>query len=343
MFGLFSRSKAVSAQVNGTVITVQPKETLLQAALRQGIDFPHSCRVGGCATCKCQLTSGRVRQLTDAGYVLSDDELDRGFILACQSVPRTDVCIQVDLARGPACRAVPGRVIRHEQLTHDISHLRIQLDEPLPHRAGQHAQLSLDSLPGVSRSYSFASRPQADSIVNFFVRGVPGGVFTSQVQGRSLVGQTVVVDGPHGDFFLRPAQAPLLLMAGGSGLAPLLAMLEEALAEGVCRPVVLMFGARTRADLYALDAIEHLRGQWPARFDFLPILSAEPPGSTWTGLRGLVTELVATHAPTGCHAYLCGPPAMVDAAASLLLKQGVDPAHVHADRFITRGDVAAAA
>lgn len=343
MFGLFSRPKAVSAQVNDTVITVEPKETLLQAALRQGIAFPHSCRVGGCAACKCQLVHGRVRQLTDAGYILSDDELDRGFILACQSVPRTDVSIQVDLERGRACRQVPGKVIRHVQLTHDISHLRIQLDESLSYRAGQYAQLSLDSLPGVSRSYSFASQAQADATVNFFVRWVPEGAFTSRVQGRSLVGQGVVVEGPHGDFFLRPAPAPLLLMAGGSGLAPLLALLEEALDEGVRRPVVLLFGARTQADLYALDVIDRLRGQWPEAFAFLPILSAEPAGSAWGGLRGLVADLIPTHAPPGCHAYLCGPPAMVDAAAAQLLKQGVDPAHVHADRFTTQGDVAAAA
>ena len=343
MFGLFSRPKAVSAQINDTVITVEPKETLLQAALRQGIDFPHSCRVGGCASCKCQLLEGRVRQLTDAGYILSDDELDRGFVLACQSVPRTDVRIQVDLERSQACRKVPGRVIRHEQLTHDISHLRIQLDESLSHRGGQYAQLSLDSLPGVSRSYSFASRAQNDAVVNFFVRWVPNGVFTSQVQGRSLVGQTVVVEGPHGDFFLRPAQAPLLLMAGGSGLAPLLALLQEALAEGVKRPVVLLFGARTQADLYAQGEIERLRSQWPASFEFLPILSEEPAGSNWIGLRGLITDLIPTHAPAGCHAYLCGPPAMVDAAAAQLKKQGVALADIHADRFTTQGDVAAAA
>ena len=343
MFGLFSRPQAVSAQVNDTVITVQPKETLLQAALRQGIDFPHSCRVGGCASCKCQLVEGRVKQLTDAGYILSDDELDRGFILACQSVPRTDVRIRVDLARSQSRRKVPGRVIRHEQLTHDISHLRIQLDETLNYRGGQYAQLSLDSLPGVSRSYSFASRSQTDAIVNFFVRWVPDGVFTSRVQGRSLVGQGVVVEGPHGNFYLRAAEAPLLLMAGGSGLAPLLALLEDALAEGVKRPVVLMFGARTQADLYALDAIERLRSQWPQDFTFLPILSEEPVGSSWAGLRGLITELIPTHAPAGCHAYLCGPPAMVDAAAAQLRQRGVNPEHVHADRFTTQGDVAAAA
>lgn len=343
MFRFFSKPQAVTAHINDVAITVGPQETLLQAALREGIDFPHSCRVGGCAACKCQLLEGKVKELTQTGYILSDDELDRGFILACQSVPRTDVRIHVDTSARQARRRVSGRVVAQERLTHDIVELRVQLDESLPHKGGQFAQLSLAELPGVARSYSFATRAQPNAQVSFFVRQVPGGVFSSHVHAHPLVGSEVAVEGPHGDFWLRPAQAPLLLVAGGSGLAPLLALLQEALHESVKRPVTLIFGARTQCDLYALEAIQDISLRWPDVFTFLPILSQEPQPSSWAGRLGLVTDLIPERLRPGSHAYLCGPPVMVDAATTLLLQHGVDRAHIHADRFTTLHDVPAAA
>jgi 3-phenylpropionate/trans-cinnamate dioxygenase ferredoxin reductase subunit len=181
MFTLRSGGQPVTAIVNGQSITVNPRETLLQAALRSGIDFPHSCRVGGCATCKCRLTAGRVRELTETGYLLSDDELDQGVILACQSAPRSDVRIEVVLPTTPSRRSVTGRVIAQERLTHDITRLRIQLDEPLDYRPGQFADLAIAALDGVSRSYSFAAPPRPDAQVSSFVRRVPGGAFSSLV------------------------------------------------------------------------------------------------------------------------------------------------------------------
>jgi 3-phenylpropionate/trans-cinnamate dioxygenase ferredoxin reductase subunit len=338
----FQAAKPVTAVVNEAVITVQPKETLLQAALRQGIDFPHSCRVGGCATCKCRLLEGRVKELTQAGYILSDDELDQGYILACQSVPRGDVKIAVDL-QAVARKQVTGRVIGQEALTHDIVRLRIQLDEALLYKAGLFAHVELSSLPGVARSYSFASPVQPDAQVSFFVRLVPGGRFSAHVHTQKLVGQSVSVEGPMGDFWLRPAEAPMLMVAGGSGLAPVLAVLEDALAQDVKRPVCLLFGARTQADLYAQDDIAALARQWPSQFEFVPVLSQEPEGSTWAGLRGPVSDALVHHVVPGCHAYLCGPPPMVDAVQTQLLERGVLRSLIHADRFSTLHDMSVAA
>jgi len=343
MFSFFKKSGPTQAHINGVAITVDPKETLLQAALRQGIDFPHSCRVGGCASCKCKLVEGKVKELTQTAYILSDADLDAGMILACQAVPRGDVRIEVDLAAQGARRTVAGRVVAQEALTHDIVSLRIQLDEALPYKAGQFADLSIDSLPGVARSYSFATAVQPNSQVSFFVRKVEGGQFTGHVHAQSLVGQGVKVTGPVGDFWLRAADAPLLLVAGGSGLAPILALLEDALAQGVKRPVKLLFGARTQADLYGLATIEALAKAWPAPFTFTPVLSAEPEDSSWTGPRGLVTNEVVAQLQGGEHAYLCGPPPMVDAVSAQLRERGVPRDHIHADRFTTLHDVPAAA
>lgn len=335
---LFAPQGPVTAHINARPVAVAPKETLLQAALREGIAFPHSCRVGGCATCKCRLVSGKVRELTQSSYILSDDELDQGYILACQAVPQTDVRIEVDLSALPARRQVGGRIVAQERLTHDIVQLRVQLDEALAYKAGQFADLTLDSLPGIARSYSFATPVQPDAQVSFFVRKVPGGRFSTLVVDHNLTGQRLTVHGPGGDFWLRPADTPLLLVAGGSGLAPMLAMLADARAQGVARPVTLLFGARQQADLYGAAAIGVLADAWPAPFRFEPVLSAEPPGSTWSGARGLVTDLLPEAVLPGAHAYLCGPPPMVDAAREALMRQGVATTDIHADRFTTLYD-----
>jgi NAD(P)H-flavin reductase/ferredoxin len=339
MLALLSRRKTTTAHINSQAITVNPKETLLQAALREGIAFPHSCRVGGCATCKCKLTDGKVKELTESGYILSDEEVKKGYILACQSVPLTDVGIQVDLPPSSSHRRATGRVIGQEKLTHDITRLRVQLDTPLQYRPGQFADISIASLPGISRSYSFAAPARPDGQVSFFVRKVNGGKFSSLINDRDVVGQTVVVDGPSGDFWLRPGKAPLLLVAGGSGLAPVLALLQEAVAAGVSRSVTLLFGAREEKDLYALDDIDAIARQWRGTFRFIPVLSSAPAESTWPGERGMVVGKIPEVLEAGCHAYLCGPPPMVDNGIALLRKLGIAREHIHADRFLTRQEL----
>lgn len=343
MFWRTSKPKPVTATINDQAITVEPKETLLQAALRQGVDFPYSCRVGGCATCKCRLLDGKVKELTRADYILSDEELDQGYILACQSVPRSDIRIAVPMADGPAARTISGRVVARELLTHDIVELRVQLDDSLRYKPGQFAELALQSLPGMSRSYSFATAVRPDSQVSFFVRQVPGGVFSTHAHKQVTLGERVTVTGPLGDFWLRAAEVPLLLIAGGSGLAPILALLEDALANAVARPVTLLFGARGQRDLYALAEIRALAAEWPAAFTFVPVLSDEPAGSDWAGERGFVTAALAGRMTPDCHAYLCGPPPMIDSAVALLLDHGVARAHIHADRFTTQHDLPATA
>ena len=335
MFSLFRKKTPVRARINGEPVAVQPGETLLHAALRHGIDFPHGCRVGGCASCKCRLVSGQVRELTETGYILSDEELDAGFILACQSEPRGEVEIEVDLAAQQARQRVRGRVVEQQPLTHDITRLVVQLEQSLPYKAGQYADLSFDLLPQHARSFSFATRQQPDAQVSFFIRKVQGGVLTSAVHSRALVGESVTLEGPLGDFYLRPARAPLLLVAGGSGLAPILALLEEALATGGERPVTLLFGARAERDLYALEQINSLAGQWNASFNFVPVLSDAALDASWRGVRGQVTELIGQYLAGGSHAYLCGPPGMIDSAIRVLLNAGVAREHIYFDRFTT--------
>ena len=173
------------------------------------------------------------------------------------------------------------------------------------------------------------------------MRKVPGGRFSSLVNDQDVVGRSVRVDGPFGRFLAAAGDAPLLLVAGGSGLAPILAILQEALSAGVTRSVTLLFGAREARDLYALEEIESIARQWHGAFRFVPVLSAAADDASWTGERGLVTEKIPGLLEPGSHALLCGPPAMIDGAIALLREQGVARQRIHFDRFTTQADVAA--
>ncbi|MES9969990.1 MAG: 2Fe-2S iron-sulfur cluster binding domain-containing protein [Candidatus Thiodiazotropha sp.] len=326
------KKQAVIAQINGEQMTVEPEETLLQAALRQGAEFPHSCRIGACGACKCRLVEGQVKNLTDITYTLSNAEIANGYILACQCLPESDVRIEVDQT---AVSAVSGRIIGQARLTPDITELRVQLEESLAYKAGQFGDISVAALPHVQRSYSFATPAQPNGQVRFFVRRIPGGVFSSYINDTDVMGQAVTVEGPKGEFWLRPAETPLLFVAGGSGLAPILALLQEACNARVMRSTTLIFGARQQADLYALDEIEKIASQWETSFRFVPVLSEEE-SSSWRGRRGMAASLIPEIAEPGVQAYLCGPPPMVDSAEELLAQSGVPPQHIYTDRFIEK-------
>ena len=348
MFGLFKPAPPKIVQIDGleTPLSVNSKETILQAALRQGVRFPHSCRVGGCATCKCQLKSGKVKELTESAYVLNDEDLAQGYILACQSVPKTDLHIKVDnlQAGGPAF--VPaqhdGQVEQIHRHTHDIVELSIQLEAPLEYAAGQYALLSVPGLIEEPRSYSFATASPANGSchIRFFIRAVPGGQMSQWAQQPTLVGTRVKVEGPFGDFYLREGEQPLLCIAGGSGLAPVKALLEDALAFKCARPVVFLFGARTQRDLYCLDALRSLAQNWATDFRFIPVLSEEPADSDWNGARGMVTDHIDAHLQPHAQIYMCGPPAMLDAAEARLLQSGISAQQIFSDRFLDKSALA---
>lgn len=273
----------------------------------------------------------------------TSEEIDRGYILACQSVPLSNLSIEVDLSQQARRRKVTGRVIEQEKVTHDITRLTLQFDGAMPYTAGQFAYVCIDGLDGVVRSYSFATPARADSRVSFFVRKVSGGQFSSLVNDEVVMGRSVQLEGPAGDFWLRPGTEPILLAAGGSGLAPILAILEDAVASRLSRSATLLFGARDEQDLYALDTIQSIAQRWHGKFQFVPVLSAVGQDSTWTGERGFVTEAIPELLDKNAHVYLCGPPVMIDGALALLEERSVPSEHIHFDRFTTQADALAAA
>lgn len=342
--------KQAEIQPFGAHFEVPGGQTLLEAALNNKVPFPHDCTVGTCGACKCRLKQGRVKAITDFGYTLSREEMEAGYILACQAVPRDAVTV-VEVEG--ALTAIPvehyrGRVTERATLTHDIVRLSVQLDRPMPYVAGQYANLGA---PGVerSRSYSFAGAPESggNAVIELFVRKVPGGAFTGALFDGALDALQLDVDGPHGSFYLREGTAPMICIAGGSGLAPLVSLLQDASRKGVRRPCVLLFGGRTQRDLYALEQIAAISAAWGDTFRFIPVLSEEPQDSGWTGARGIVTTAIATALPdvpgVTVEGYLCGPPGMIDAGIGVLTAMGVDIGAIHYDKFTDQSHAAAAA
>jgi NAD(P)H-flavin reductase len=285
-----------------------------------------------------------VREIVDSAVALTAEELRDGYILTCQSIARTPLELEVagltDMPEHPLIHA-EGSIIRQTTLTHDIVEILVELDTPLEYTAGQHAELRIEGING-PRSYSFADAPSADSKhVTFCVRLVPDGEFTEWLFSESRAGASVTVNGPFGDLWLRPRPAPILCVAGGSGLAPIKAILKDAVSQGCDRDTVLVFGARTQQDLYSIEEIDQIAADWKAGFEFHPILSMEPTESDWSGRRGLVTGALEDLPPDfvhTCDVYTCGPPAMIDALENELrnTRTDIDLKHFYADRFLTR-------
>jgi p-cymene monooxygenase electron transfer component len=325
----------------GARFEVPAGKTILEAALAAGISFPHDCTVGTCGTCKSRLTAGRVNALSEFAYTLSQQELAANFILPCQSMPK-DALVRIEVAvpreQSEKREQYEGRIVTSARLTHDILQIQVELDRPIRYVAGQYANVGTPN-GGRLRSYSFAVPPQPEGSkqVTFCVRRVPGGAFTEALFADRLAGVALQVDGPHGTFHLRGGSGPIVCVAGGSGLPPILSMLEEAANRAVARPGVLLFGARTAQDLYAIERIAAIKSRWAAPFVFLPVLSHEPADSAWTGARGLVTEFIPDALPgvdwATVQGYLCGPPGMIDVAIAALTDHGVGLGSIFYDKF----------
>ncbi|MCQ8897492.1 2Fe-2S iron-sulfur cluster-binding protein [Limnobacter humi] len=317
------------------------RKVILNAALSAGLGFPHNCRVGSCTQCKCTLKSGKVRELTDSSYVLSAEDLKAGMILACQSIPETDLEIEVNLTSG-GDRLVEtrGTIVGQKNLTHDIVELRVALDDAMPMKAGQYAELRLEEL-SLSRNYSFAVAPKGQELneLVFHIRKVPGGRFTEWLFEANRQETRLSVSGPFGDFYLRAPEgekpAPIVCVAGGSGMAPILSLLDQAKWAGETRDAYYLFGARTQRDLYAADEIARIQQGWRGSLNFTQVLSEEAANSGWEGPRGYVTDALnkLNLDWPRVQAYLCGPPAMIDAAIARFSALGVKPEHIHYDKF----------
>ena len=326
-------------------LTVQPGDTLLGAALEAGVPFPHNCRVGGCGACKCRLVEGQVKEMTDSSYLLSRDEVREGYVLACQSIPRSDVVVEVpgieELAARHDTVRTEGKITSLRPLTHDILELEILLNTAVSYTAGQFARISVPGVIEEARSYSFAASSKGRKLkkITFHVRLVEGGAFTNWLHAEATEGRQVEFEGPYGDFYLRPGASPLLLVGGGSGMAPLGALLEQAREDNLARDVIYLYGARSQKDLYCLEEMKELEAGWLSQFEFIPVLSAGEADKSWRGRRGMVTEYLRASANRlgDPEVYMCGPPPMIDAALDILDELGIDS--IYFDKFVDKSHV----
>jgi CDP-4-dehydro-6-deoxyglucose reductase/ferredoxin-NAD(P)+ reductase (naphthalene dioxygenase ferredoxin-specific) len=325
----------IQLEGHDTPVPVEAGDTILDSLLRAGVGFPFSCQAGNCGTCKCELVSGDVLELEHSEHALSPEERAKGVILACRTQVWDDTVIRrldaEELVLHPS-RVMRCRVVEVEDLTHDIKGVRLAVEAggPFLFSAGQYAQVEF--APGLSRHYSMANTPDDTELV-FHIRRMPGGRTSGYVAGQLKAGDKVKVSGPLGVAYLRDNHTgPVLLVAGGSGLAPVQSIATTLLARGYPAPVTLYFGVRSERDLYHEPLLRALAAKH-ANFSYHVVLS-EQKGSS--GRRyGLVHEAVAADLkdPEEWMAYLAGPPVMVEAAQKLLAERGLPQRRVHADAF----------
>lgn len=321
----------------GRSLTLNDGETVLLAALAAGIPYPHGCKSGRCGSCKSRLVSGEVNLLPHTPFALSPEERAGGLILACRAQPVTDATVawlggEDEIADIPVGR-FEGAIAAVENATHDIKLIRVRLDDRpgFTFKAGQYVRFFYPGAP--VRDYSVASRPD-EELVEFHVRRIPEGAASQRIWSRAAIDDRVAIEGPLGSAFLREKHSgPILGVAGGSGLAPVKAVVETALAKGMGQPIRIYFGARSERDLYLLDRFAALTEKH-SNLSFVTVLSE----NAGPGFRpGYVSDAVAADLRDldGWKAYLAGPPAMVDAAGPILLERGLRPADIHADVFFT--------
>jgi NAD(P)H-flavin reductase/ferredoxin len=330
----------VTVRQHGAPVVVSEGETILEAALQQGVPYPHGCRSGNCGACKSRLESGEVDLAAYSEFALSEEERAQGLILACRAMPWSDAVVSWletdDVVMHPE-RRLTCRVTGLSAMTHDIIGLRLAIESggPFTFSAGQYASLRFGDLP--ARDYSMANRPD-ESELEFHIRRMGAGSVSAHVTERLRVGDAVTVQGPFGTSYLRGKHTgAIIAIAGGSGLAPIKSIIETALHQGLRQPMRLYFGARDERDIYLEDHFRALAAQHP-NFRFIPVLSA-PSGGTARRV-GLVHEAAAADLADldGAKAYLAGPPPMVEAATALLLERGVRRGDIHADAFYSEAE-----
>jgi phenol hydroxylase P5 protein len=332
----------------GATIEVEEGQTLLDAALRQGIYIPHACGHGLCGTCKVQVCDGEVDHGHANPFALMDFERDAGKTLACCATLQSDSCIEADIDEDPDAQMIPVRdflttVSRIETLTPTIKAIYLKLDQALHFQAGQYVQVLIPGIEG-SRAFSIANLPaqvQASGEIELNVRRVPGGAGTTWLHQTLQVGDSLRVTGPYGRFLVRKsAQLPLVFMAGGSGLSSPRAMIHDLLEEKSQQPMTLIYGQRTREELYYDDEFRALASQYP-HFTYVPTLSGEPEGSDWAGARGFVHDVAKAHFGgtfAGHQAYLCGPPVMIEACIATLMQGRLFERDIYTEKFLSAAD-----
>ena len=328
----------VTIQASGHQFTVNDGETVLAAALREGIVIAYGCRHGSCGTCKGKLVEGTVDYGTYQQQAMTEAERAAGMALFCQAQPRSDLLIQCreigTAVKGMQIKMMPARVMTMERVAPDVMVLGLKLptNDRMQYLPGQYVDLLLRN--GTRRSFSMANAPHDDALLQLHLRDY-GGPFSQHVFSAMKEKDIIRVEGPFGTFFLREDSAkPIIFVASGTGFAPIKAIIEHAFAKGVKRAMTLYWGCRVRADLYMNDLAEQWQREGKLRY--IPVLSDATPADRWTGRAGFVHRAVLEDFPdlSGYQVYACGAPVMVDAARrDFSAQRGLPEEEFYADSF----------
>ena len=313
-------------------------ESLVDAALRNKLVLPYGCRNGSCGECRARLVSGSVTWMPHSDSALTAEAKAQGEILCCSTRAASDVTIETREVREASDVPVRSLRVKVDQLEHlapDVARVYLKLPEkrPLQYLAGQYVDITTDDAQ--KRSYSIANSPTTDERLEFHVRHVPGGAFSGQLFTGIKEKSLLRIEGPFGHFYLRDdSPRPLLFVAGGTGFAPVKAIIEYALQRGVARPMWLYWGARAKPDLY-LAALPEYWAVQHRHFRYIPVLSDPQPADQWQGRVGFVHDAVTREHPdlSGFDAYVSGPPAMVHAARDHFLAAKLPVHQFFSDAF----------
>jgi len=323
------------------IIPARPGETILEAALREGIAFPYECRNGGCGQCKCTVLYGPVEQGPHQESALSAEERAAGKVLACSAVPLADIELEYAPLSPPGglhAHIYTAKVTAMQKASDDVMLVKFKVDgDPIRFYAGQYINILLsgEENNGEKRSFSFATAPHMNREIELQIRLIPGGKFTTHVFTVMKVGDTVRFEGPLGSFFLREDSAkPIIFVAGATGFAPVKSMVEHAFHIKMKRRIILYWGVRSWKDLY----LPELPQQWAAEhanFTFVPVLSEPKPEDQWIGRTGLVHEAILADFPdlSGHQIYACGSIKMVEAAHPAFTSHGLAQDDCFSDAF----------
>ncbi|CAE6848107.1 oxidoreductase FAD/NAD(P)-binding protein [Caballeronia udeis] len=332
-------------------VEVAAGQTLLEAALRSGVYIPHACLHGLCGTCKVQVVEGEV-DLGDASpFALMDVERDEGKCLACVAIAQSDLVIEADIDDEPDAESHPmqdfiGTVRKVSDLTPTAKGVWIELDgSGIDFQAGQYVNLHL---PGVAepRAFSIATAPSSKRLIELNIRRVPGGKATEYVHTRLKEGEKIRLSGPYGRFFVRRSSPEsFLFLAGGTGLSSPKSMILDLLEKGETRSIKLFYGARNVRELYDDDLFRDLAIRYP-NLTYVPTLSEPDPDVEWLGERGYVHEVATRHFDGDFRhfkAYMCGPPVMIDACISALIRGRLFERDMYMEKFISAADLTTSA
>ena len=342
----------ITVQPSGRSFEAEPAETMLAAGIRQGIGLPYGCKDGACGSCKCKKLSGSVTHGPHQEKALSAQEEADGYVLTCCGTAQSDVVLesrQVTHAGAFPIKKMPARVAALEKLSPDVMRIKLQLpaNDIIQYHAGQYVEFILRD--GARRSYSMANAPHTliesgAPMVDLHVRHMPGGKFTDHVFSAMKEKEILRIEGPYGSFHLRDdSPKPMVLLASGTGFAPIKAIIEHMQFMGITRDTVLYWGGRRPHDLYLHDWVLARCAEMP-HLTYVPVVSDALAEDAWSGRTGFVHQAVLQDLPdlSGHQVYACGAPIVVDSARKdYVEKAGLPSEEFYADAFTSEADKAA--